>query len=112
MVETQSLTTQLLFLLALFFEVYAFEELDQDFPQLAKQHLKLVFASETYLTSQAYLSSPQMIRPAMKPVPTLVTASELAAVVVGEWFSAAFVGNWWQRTHCFEVNLWMTTTKG
>lgn len=46
--------------------------------------------------------------PAMTLDLALVMASEL--VVVGEWFSAAFVGNWWQRRmHCFEVSLGMTT---
>ena len=62
-------------------------------------------------TSQAYLSSLQMTLPAMTLDPTLVMASELVVVVVvGGWFSAVFVGNWWQRrTNCFEASLMMTT---
>jgi hypothetical protein len=41
-----------------------------------------------------------MTLPAMTLDLTLVMASELVVVVVvvgGEWFSAVFVGNWWQR---------------
>jgi len=101
-------------LLALFFEIHAFEELDQDSPQLAKKHLRLVFALEMYWTWQVYLSL-QMTPLAMRPDLTLVMASELAVVaVVGEWFSVVFVGNWWRkrRTDCFEVSLWTTMTKG
>ena len=41
---------------------------------------------------------------------TLVMVSELVAAVVGGSFSAAFVGNWWQRrSNCFEASLRMTT---
>lgn len=64
-----------------------------------------------YSTSQAYLSFPQMTLPEMMLDLTLVMVSELvAAVVVGGLFSAAFVGNWWQRrSNCFEASLRMTT---